>query len=76
MLIIVIDIFQQKLDYCIDKILLLEIIVSYILELTNLRVFVMSFPSYIILDTWKMLKICLIYEYIIFILVNNHFIHW
>lgn len=76
MLIIVIDIFQQKLDYCIDKILLLEIIVSYILELTNLRVFVMSFPSYTILDTWKMLKICLIYEYIIFILVNNHFIHW
>ena len=61
MLIIVIDIFQQKLDYCIEKILLLEIIVSNILELTNLRVFVMSFPSYTVFDTWQMLKICLIY---------------
>lgn len=61
MLIIVIDIFQQKLDYCIEKILLLEIIVSNILELTNLRVFVMSFPSYTVLDTWQMLEICLIY---------------
>lgn len=61
MLIIAIDIFQQKLDYCIEKILLLEIIVSYILELTNLRVFVMSFPSYTVLDTRQMLKMCLIY---------------
>ena len=61
MLIIVIDIFQQKLDYCIEKILLLEIIVSNILELTNLSVFVMSFPSYTVLDTWQMLEICLIY---------------
>lgn len=61
MLIIAIDIFQQKLDYCIEKILLLEIIVSYILELTNLRVFVMSFPSYTVLDIRQMLKMCLIY---------------
>lgn len=43
------------------KILLLEIIVSHTLGLTNLCVFIMSFPSYTVSDTWQMLKTCLIY---------------